>query len=257
MLNRMYDLPSGIEGLEAKGMVTRHDCDTAVRPLFEGASRDSRRLRLLYHFGPEFEGFTLGAALQDLSLGLKHMKVFERCAVVTDRAAVRDTCRLMAPLIPSPLRVFQNAEMQSALEWLGSPNEARHLVPKFLPGKEVLVVEVNGPLGREDFEALSAEADPWIEEHRALHGLVVHAKKFPGWENLGSFFRHVAFVGDHSRKIHRVAIVADGILPEVMPRLASYFVKAELRHFGYDELESAIAWASEGKKKKKAAKRAA
>jgi hypothetical protein len=31
----------------------------------------------------------------------------------------------------------------------------------------------------------------------------------------------------------------------LVPKLAEHFVRAELRHFGYEELDRAVAWAGE------------
>jgi hypothetical protein len=106
-----------------------------------------------------------------------------------------------------------------------------------------LVLEPEGPLRREDFDALALSVDPWIEVHGELRGVVVHARGFPGWENVGGFLRHLRFVRDHHRKIGRIALAAGGRLAEWAPRLAEHFVHAEVKAFGYDELDRAIAWA--------------
>lgn len=112
-----------------------------------------------------------------------------------------------------------------------------------MPEKGVIVVEVKGALHAEDFDALALTADAWIESHGSLHGIVIHARAFPGWENLGSFVRHVQFVRDHHRKIQRIALAADSKLTSVAPRIGEHFVKAEVKTFGYDQLDAAVAWA--------------
>lgn len=73
---------------------------------------------------------------------------------------------------------------------------------------------------------------------------MIHAREFPGWENLGSFIRHVSFVRDHHRKIKRVALAADSKLASLAPMIAEHFVQAEVKSFPYDARERAIAWAS-------------
>ena len=249
MLRRLGNLPAGVDGVEALGKVSRDDYEKVLNPLLEEAHRNGRRVRFLYRLGPEFEGFTPGAAWEDFRLGLKYLRLFERCAVVTDKDWIRNAWQLMAPLLPCPSRNFSDAELSRAVEWLGSAEKPHHIIPKFLRDKEVLVVEVNGPLSREDFDAISAEVDPWIEKRHGLNGIVVHAKHFPGWENLGSFLRHVEFVGEHHRKIARVGLAADGILPEFLPKLANHFVNAEIKHFTYDNLDKAVEWAAEVKKR--------
>ena len=31
----------------------------------------------------------------------------------------------------------------------------------------------------------------WLEKNNKLNGLIIHGKKFPGWEDLGSFISHI------------------------------------------------------------------
>ena len=97
---------------------------------------------------------------------------------------------------------------------------------------------------RADFDALGLTVDAWLETHAELRGLVLHTTAFPGWENIGGLVRHIRFVRDHHRKIGRVAIVVDGPLGTVAPRVAEHFVQAEVRGFPDDHLDDAVAWVS-------------
>jgi hypothetical protein len=65
----------------------------------------------------------------------------------------------------------------------------------------VLVVRPKGPLSEDDFAALSAEADAYIENHGALNGLMIVAEKFPGWENLEGFISHFKFIRCPAKKL--------------------------------------------------------
>ena len=56
--------------------------------------------------------------------------------------------------------------------------------------------------------------------------------------------RHLRFVRDHHRKVRRVALAADSRLAELAPRLAEHFVHAEIKNFGYDDLDAAVVWAA-------------
>jgi PHP family Zn ribbon phosphoesterase len=107
----------------------------------------------------------------------------------------------------------------------------------------VIIVEIKEPLRIHDLDALALTVDTWIEAHGDLQGVVLHAREFPGWENIRSFFRHMQFVYDHHRQVKKVALSADSKLASLVPRLGEHFVKAEVKSFGYDELESAIKWA--------------
>ena len=113
---------------------------------------------------------------------------------------------------------------------------------QFLKDEGILIIEPAGSLQKRDFDALSAIVDPYIEQNGKLDGLVIHAESFPGWHDFTSLLAHIRFVKDHHSLIDRVAAVADDGIVAVLPALADRFVKADVKHFGYDDLDSAIDW---------------
>jgi hypothetical protein len=243
MLERIDSLPPGLWGLRAKGKVSKDDYEQFVLPELEEAHRQGRRIRFVYQLGPEFGGFTPGAAWEDFRVGRQYLRLFERCAVVTDVDWVRTATRAVAALMPCPVKVFRNDSFQEAIDWLTSPQEPS-ITYRMMPERGVLLIEPHGRLRAEDFDALDAAAYAWIESaDRSLRGVVVHARQFPGWENLGSLLRHVRFVRDQHRKIRRVALAVDGAVAQIAPALVDHFVHAELKQFGADDLEPAIVWA--------------
>jgi hypothetical protein len=244
MMKLISNLPVGCLGISAEGTVTEEDYQQVLAPLLEEVHQQGWRVRLLYHLGPSFESFTAGAAWQDMRLGWHYLRLFERCAVVSDVSWVNESMRWLAVLMPCPMRAFANREWDEALAWLTEPSPTSGLTYGVLPDKGVLLIEPHGPLRSEDFESIAAAVDPWIESHGGLQGIVVHAPHFPGWQSVGSLVRHLRFVSNHQRKIGRVALAADGQLAELGPMLAGHFVEAELKHFGYDQLEDAVEWAS-------------
>ncbi len=162
---------------------------------------------------------------------------------MSDVGWIRDSTRLAGFILQCPVRVFENRERSAAARWLESLPEGAAVTHRLVPETGVMVVEVTQALRAQDFDALAMTADAWIESHGSLQGLVVHAREFPGWEDLGSLSRHLQFVRNHHRSVRRVALAVDGRLASLAPRLAEHFVKAELKSFGYAELEGAIAWA--------------
>lgn len=245
MLERLKEVPAGVDALRAVGQVSREDYDEVLDPLIDAARREGRRLRLLYEFGADFTGFTPGAAWEDAKVGLRALNLFDGCAVVTDVAWIRQSTHLASFFMPCPVRVFDLAGRADALAWLGSLPEGPGVSHRVLPSG-VVVVEVREPLRSADFEALAATADSWLADHPDLPGLVVHASHFPGWENATGLLRHARFIRDHHRRIGRVALAADSRVAGLAPTLASHFVSAEVRSFGYDELDDAVAWAAGG-----------
>jgi len=244
MLERMKDLPNGIDGLKAVGKISKEDYEQVCVPIMEEARREGRRLRFLYQLGPEFEGFTPGAAWEDAKIGFQSMRLFDGCAIVTDVGWIRESTRLMSFFMPCPARVFGNQELGNAVAWLAALPEGPAISHRLIPESGVIVVEVKQPLRAQDFDALAITADAWIEAHGELQGLVIHVREFPGWESMGSMLRHLRFVRDHQRHVKRIAFAADSKLAGVAPGIADIFIRAQVKSFAYDELDIAIAWAS-------------
>lgn len=244
MLERLKDLPPGVYGVRARGKVTKQDYDV-LEPLLDTVRESGGDVRFLYHFGDDFEGFTAGAAWEDVRIGWQHLRLFKRCAVVSDHGWIRQSGQLIGTLMPCPVRVYDDAALDEAIQWLASPLEASNVSHRLIPEAAVVVLEVTGPLRAEDFDALALTVDPFVEAHGKLNGIVVHVEKFPGWQDFGSILRHLRFVREHHRVISRVALAADGVIAEHGPAFAEHFVAAEIRHFEHGALDDAIAWASE------------
>jgi len=113
---------------------------------------------------------------------------------------------------------------------------------ELLPDRGVLVVRPQGKLTKEDFAALTAEADAHIEAHGGLNGLMIEMGAFPGWEDFAGFASHIRFVRDHHRQIRRVAFVSDSQVASLAPKLAKHFVAAEIRHFPAGAGDEGLAW---------------
>jgi hypothetical protein len=246
MLERLTDLPPGVEGLKAVGRISKDDYERVMEPLLESARRDGRRLRFLYEIGPEFREFTPGAAWSDAKLGLSYLRLFEAVAIVTNVGWVRESTRLAAFMMPCPVEVFSISDRSRAVEWLQTLADRATVVEHVIPDTGVLVVEVTKALRSQDFDAVALTADAWIEAHGRLNGLVIHAKRFPGWENLGAMMKHVRFVRNHHQKIARLALAVDSAMASIAPTIAELFIKAEVKVFRYDEREQAIRWAGGG-----------
>lgn len=244
MIEKLEDVPPGIDAMRAVGKISREDYEAVVVPLVDEASREGRRLRFLCEVGPDFHGMTPSAAWEDVKVGLRALRMVDGCAVVSDIGWIRESSRLAAFFMPCPVRVFGAQDRARAIEWLSSLPEGAGMSARLVPESGVVVVEVAEPLRVADFDTLAQTVDPWLETHSGLQGLVIHARAIPGWENIGGLVRHIRFVRDHHRKVKRVALAVDGKLAVMAPSVAEHFVRAEIRNFGFDQLDDAIIWAA-------------
>lgn len=106
----------------------------------------------------------------------------------------------------------------------------------------LLVLRPRGPLRADDFTALAAAVDPYIESQGKLRGIMIDAPSFPGWDSFAALISHVRFVRDHHRLVGKIAAVSDSSVLALAPQLAKHFVNAEVRHFHANEREAALAW---------------
>jgi hypothetical protein len=65
------------------------------------------------------------------------------------------------------------------------------------------------------------------------------------------------FIRDHHRRVKRIALAADTKPASLEPSIAEHFIQAEVKSFGYDELDTAIAWAESPATRSAAAQRSA
>jgi hypothetical protein len=113
---------------------------------------------------------------------------------------------------------------------------------ELLKDKGVLIVSPVEPLAASDFEHLAKEVDTYIEQNGRLHGLMVHTESFPGWVDFAALLSHLKFVKDHQSKIEKVAAVSDSGFLRIIPSVANHFVKAQVKHFNYDDKDKALEW---------------
>jgi len=106
----------------------------------------------------------------------------------------------------------------------------------------ILILKPIGPLESRDFEKLAREVDPYIIEKGTLNGLMIYAKSFPGWDNFAAFLSHMKFVKNHHQKIKKIAAVTGSSFLSIMPQVAKHFIQAEVRHFDYEDKDTALNW---------------
>ena len=106
----------------------------------------------------------------------------------------------------------------------------------------ILVLNPEGPLEAADFTTLTSQVDAYLEQHGTLRGVLIRAKSFPGWKDFGALLAHLKFLKAHIQRIEKVAVVADGVLANIMPSIANHFVHAQVQHFELVQEEAAWNW---------------
>lgn len=118
MIEAITDLPDNVLGFAAKGTVTADDYESVIMPAVDAMFSRREKVRFLYLLGEGFTGFGLGAMWDDTKLGLKHLRGWERMAVVSDVEWVRAAVRVFGLAMPGHVRVFHNDEIAEATRWI-------------------------------------------------------------------------------------------------------------------------------------------
>src|SRR5262249_34676258 len=85
------DAPEGVVAFKAVGTVEAADYGDVLAPAVEEAMAGGKKVRIVFVLGPEFSGYSAGAAWEDAKLWAPHLTGWERCAVVTDHTFLGDT----------------------------------------------------------------------------------------------------------------------------------------------------------------------
>jgi len=120
MIEQIPGLPAGALGFRASGQVTATDYSQVLVPDIEAAFAINRKLRLLYHVGPEFTGFDPGAVWEDVQLGFRHFSGWERAALVTDVGWMRNLAKALGFLSPGEFRLYETAQLEEARNWVSA-----------------------------------------------------------------------------------------------------------------------------------------
>jgi hypothetical protein len=118
MVEMIPDLPDDVLGFTAKGKVTADDYESLIIPTVERMFAREGKVRFLYHLGEEFTGFEGAAMWDDAKLGLKHLRGWEKMALVSDVEWIRAAIKAFGLVIPGHVRVFHNQELPEAKRWV-------------------------------------------------------------------------------------------------------------------------------------------
>ena len=118
MISQMSGMPSNVLGFEASGRVTGDDYKDVVGPAVDRALETYDKVNVLYQLGPEFEGFDIGAFVEDAKVGLGHLTHWGNVALVTDKRWMRESLKVFGHVIPGKFEAFSSDEFEEAKDFV-------------------------------------------------------------------------------------------------------------------------------------------
>lgn len=115
MIEILSDMPDGVIGFEAGGKLRAEDYRDILLPAIEQASStgDVRVVIVI----KDFDGMTGGALWQDLKMGIEHLTVWKKIALVTDVEWMSHMASLFGWMTPGELKHFPLSARAAALTW--------------------------------------------------------------------------------------------------------------------------------------------
>jgi hypothetical protein len=114
----------------------------------------------------------------------------------------------------------------------------------FLQSAGILILKPQSAISEQDVAGLRESVNAYLAGHAGIHGLLIDAKAFPGWEGIEGLVAHMRFVADFHTKIQRVALVTDMMVAPVAEFVVKHLVKATVKHFPHARRDEALAWLS-------------
>jgi len=131
MIDKIEMLPTGVYGVTAGKKITKEDYEKVIVPMLEEALRVGDKISFLYRIQSDFDSFTAGAAWEDFKIGLHYLRLFRKCAVVTDTKWIRESAKFFGAMIPCQTRTYKDSEYDKAVGWLAQDVKDDALEYKF------------------------------------------------------------------------------------------------------------------------------
>ena len=243
MLTMIEGLPDHVIGIRINDKLRAADYEGQLIPLINEKLERHHKLDLLCCIDGEWKGMEAGAVWQDLRLGLGRIGHWARMAIVSDIKWLENAIKLFGLFSPGELRHFDSDAYAAAREWVCERDRARIGIT-LNAGAGILVLEpvTDKALSEDDFEAVGKTIRDYLQDHDRLRGILIHSRRFPGWQSVGALFAHLKFVNHLHDKIDKVALVTNSPMGTFADHVLDPLMLAKIRKFDYDECDEAMGW---------------
>lgn len=117
------NLPANVVGFRATGQVTREDFEQVVMPEVTRLVARTGKLNYMLILDTPAKEFTLGAWMQDILLGIRHLTQWNRAAIVTDSGGIQQFTKIFSVLMPGEFRGFDKLDIDVAVDWVSEKSD--------------------------------------------------------------------------------------------------------------------------------------
>lgn len=243
MLTIIEGLPDHVIGIRITEKLRAEDYERQLIPLVNDRLEKHHKLDLLCCIEGEWKGMEAGAVWQDLRLGLGKIGHWARMAIVSDIKWLENAIKLFGLFSPGELRHFASDNYEAARGWVCESDRAQiDMTLDSETGILLLEPAADKALSEDDFEAVGKTIGDYLKDHDKLHGVLIHTRRFPGWQSVGALFAHLKFVNRVHDKIGKIALVTNSPLGSFADHVLDPLMLAKIRKFDYDQRDDAMTW---------------
>jgi len=126
MLRFIENLPSYVVGIHAVGEVNKDDYQKTLIPRLNELADRQGEINYLLVLDTDVGNFSAAAWWEDLKLGLKNFKKWNKIAVVTDQKGVEWFSDIFRFFIPGNSKGFPLAKLDEAIKWISEKDDSNH-----------------------------------------------------------------------------------------------------------------------------------
>jgi len=118
MIEHLQNLPLNIVGFKAVGEITDKDFTETVMPKVKALIGKTNKLNYLLILETSLKNFTIGAWIKDAMMGIKHFTKWNKAAIVSDIASIRNFTNFFSHFMPGEFKGFEHKDLQQAIDWV-------------------------------------------------------------------------------------------------------------------------------------------
>lgn len=118
MVELLENFPSYVVAYRASGIVDREEYERVVMKRVDEVAREYDAINFLVRLETGMENYTFGALLDYLKISFKHIRRWNRMAIVSDQKTVRIFYEALSPLVPGKVVGFELKDYDKAAAWV-------------------------------------------------------------------------------------------------------------------------------------------
>ncbi|SEG47983.1 SpoIIAA-like [Halpernia humi] len=123
MITKIPQTPENIVAFKASGEITKKDYENCVIPEIKAKVNQFHELNFLFYLDSTLGDFSLGAMVEDAAIGIKNLINWNRIAIVTDQASIRNFTEIFSVIMPGEYETFHVEDLENAIYWCANGNE--------------------------------------------------------------------------------------------------------------------------------------